>query len=231
MSINRIRSEIKVVFGLTALLPIPALAAFGVLEGLLYNGSLQAADELSIIVVRDFGLFLPLIAALSSAHLMSVEKDEGFDELRHSYPESLSRQSLLRTVIALVQTLMAFCLGWITYSLAFGRMIPPGVLLPVIPATLYLMALSMLVDHLTGSYWAAAGVSLGYWLIEVQIRRISTSPFYLFNAIWPSPGFDPKINLFLLSMAGILLFAVNILIHQKPVRITPANLEPLHDER
>jgi len=218
MPISRIRSELKVIFGLTALIPIPGLACLGLLEGLLYSGSSHFAGQLNFVVLRDFGFLLPLLSALSVAHLMSVERDEGFDDLRYSYPEPIQFQALMRTVMALVLIAVILGLGWAAYSFASGEMISFQWLLPALPATLFLTGLSLLANHLTGSYWVSAGVSLGYWLVEYQTKGILTHSFFLFNSIWPCEGVDPSINIILILSSGLIFLAANILMDPRRLR-------------
>lgn len=221
MFTKRIWYELRVAFGLTSLLPLPALAVFGLLEWLLWRS--DSTHSLQMFVTRDFTLLLPLIAGCSVAHLMSVEKEEGFDELRRSYAEPLVLQSLWRTLIAFVFTGLAFGMGWIVYSLASGSPVSLQAILPALPPTLYLMGLSLLVNHLSGSYWAAVGIILGYWFLEVQAqtRGKLTGNLALFHSVWPQ-GADPTLNPLLLCLMGCLFLAANLLIDQRPRLGSPA---------
>jgi hypothetical protein len=149
---------------------------------------------------------------------MSVERDEGFDDLRYSYPEPIQLQALMRTVMAFILIAVILGLGWAAYSLASGEMISFQWLLPALPATLFLTGLSLLVNHLTGSYWVSAGVSLGYWLVEYQTKGVLTHSFFLFNSIWPSEGVDPSINALLILSSGLIFLAANILLDPRRLR-------------
>lgn len=217
MFIRRMRYELQVAFGLTSLLPLPALVGFALLEWLIWHGD---GDTLQTIILRDFALILPLIAGMAVAHLMSVEKDEGFEELRRSYPESLTRQVLWRTGIAFLLVAGALGLGWAAYSLALGRPVPLALILPCLPPTLYLMGLSLLINHLSGSYWAAAGSVMAYWFIEVQatIRGRLSGNLYLFNSVWDQ-GINSELNVLLLYLVGCLFLIANLLI---AMRVAPA---------
>lgn len=214
MFIKRLRYELRVAFGLTSLLPLPALAAFALLEGLMWHNS--SPESIPASVMRDFTLLLPLISGLSAAHLMSVDEEEGFAEMRHSYAEPLYQQVLWRTGVALLLTGAAAGLGWIAYSLVIGAPLPLQWILPSLPPTLYLMGLSLLANHLSGSYWAATGVTLAYWFLEVQplTRGSLTGNLYLFNAIW-SNGSSPTWNTILLCLVGCLFLAINTLFEQR----------------
>jgi hypothetical protein len=214
MFIKRLRYELRVASGLTSLLPLPALAGFALLEWLMWHDS--SPDSISAYVTRDFTLLLPLIVGLSVAHLMSVEKEEGFDELRHSYAEPLYQQALWRTLIALLLAGAALALGWAAYSLVIKAPVPLQWILQSLPPTLYLMGLSLLINHLSGSYWAAAGVILGYWFLEIQLqtRGKLTGDLFLFNAVWNN-GRDGRWNTILLCLIGGLFLAINILLEER----------------
>ncbi len=214
MFLKRLHYELRAAFGLSSLLPLPALAVFALLEWLIWHDS--SFDSISSSVMRDFTLLLPLISGLSVAHLMSVDQEEGFGELRHSYAEPLYQQALWRTLIALLLTGVAFGLGWVAYSLVIGAPVPFQWVLPSLPPTLYLMGLSLLINHLSGSYWAAAGVTLAYWFIEMQplTRGKLTGTLYLFNAIWKN-GSDAHWNTILLCLVGCLFLVINTLLEQR----------------
>ena len=215
MFLKRLRYELQVAFGLTSLLPLPALAGFALLEWLMWHDSSMNSIN-SFVVTRDFTLLLPLISGLSVAHLMSVDKEEGFDELRQSYVEPLYQQALWRTLIALLLTGTAFGLGWAAYSLVLGIPLPFQWISPSLPPTLYLMGLSLLINHLSGSYWAASGITLGYWFLEMQplTRGKLSGAFSLFNAVWGN-GSDARWNTILLCLMGCFFLGINIFIGQR----------------
>jgi len=214
MFIKRLIYELRAAFGLSSLLPLPALAGFALLEWLIWQDS--SVDSISALVTRDFALLLPLISGLSVAHLMSVDQDEGFGELRHSYTEPLYQQALWRTLIAFLLTGVAFGLGWVAYSLVIGAPVPLQWVLPALPPTLYMMGLSLLINHLSGSYWAAAGVTLVYWFLEVQpqTRGILTGGLFLFNSVWNS-GINENWNTILVCLVGCLFLVVNTFFEQR----------------
>jgi hypothetical protein len=214
MFIKRLSYELRAAFGLSSLLPLPALACFALLEWLIWRDS--SVDSISAAVMRDFTLLLPLISGLSVAHLMSVDREEGFDELRHSYVEPLYQQVLWRTLIALLLTGVAAGLGWIAYSLVIGAAVPLNWILPSLPPTLYMMGLSLLINHLSGSYWAATGVTLVYWFLEVQpqTRGILTGGLFLFNSVWNS-GINENWNTILVCLVGCLFLVVNTFLEQR----------------
>ncbi|MFZ3069505.1 MAG: hypothetical protein WA110_00060 [Anaerolineaceae bacterium] len=216
MFLKRLRYELRAAFGLSSLLPLPALAAFALLEWLIWHDS--SFDSISASVMRDFTLLLPLISGLSVAHLMSVDQEEGFGELRHSYAEPLYQQALWRTLIALLLTGAAAVLGWVAYSLVIGAPVPLQWILPSLPPTLYMMGLSLLTNHLSGSYWTAAGVTLVYWFLEMwpQTRGKLTGGLFLFNTVWKT-NVDETWNTILLCLVGCLFLAINALLEKRHV--------------
>ncbi len=170
MSIKVLWSELRVTFGLTTLLPLPALAGFAALEWLTWRGGRYTIAEMLSAARRDFVLLLPLAAALAAAHLMSVEREEGFAELRDTYPAPPYQLALLRTSIALLFALVAVVGGWIAYGLVSPALDPSRVILPALAPTLFMLGLALLVNNLSGSYWASSGVLMAYWFVEVRTR-------------------------------------------------------------
>ena len=72
--------EMRLVAGLAWLLPCLGLPAFAVLSRLLW-GRFDTEMPLPM-VVNAFEIILPLAAGLSAAHLMTIETEEGFADLR-----------------------------------------------------------------------------------------------------------------------------------------------------
>jgi len=77
--------EARLAFGLSAILPALGLPAYAVLSRLLW-GRHDTELPLSSLVIT-LVILLPLASGLSAAHLMTIEQEENFAELRHSYPE------------------------------------------------------------------------------------------------------------------------------------------------
>ncbi len=225
MSIKVLWSELRVTFGLTALLPLPALAGFAMLEWFTWRDGRYTVAEMLSAARRDFVLLLPLAAAMAAAHLMSVEREEGFAELRDTYPAPPYQLALLRTSIALLFTLVALAGGWIAYGLAIPTLDPSRVILPALAPTILMLGLALLVNNLSGSYWASSGAVMTYWFVEVRTRGELTRALFLFNPAWPLPGLDSTLNQYLLASLGLLFLAANVGVSQRRslAVITPWN--------
>jgi hypothetical protein len=116
-------------------------------------------------------------------------------------------------LIAFVLVGAALGAGWVAYSLALGQAVPLTRILPCLPPTLYLLGLSLLINHLSGSYWVAVGSVMAYWFIEVQAqtRGQLTGDLFLFNAIWDQ-GANQQLNTVLLCLVGCLFLIANLLL-------------------
>jgi hypothetical protein len=202
--------ETRLVAGLSGLLPCLGLPAYAALSRLLWGGY----DELSLgALSKAFVILLPLAAGLSSAHLMGIETEEGFDELRRSYPEPRLWLPLVRGVSALAFLLMASALGAVAFWLAWGLFDPILVLEPAFPPALFLCGLSLLTGGLSRSYWAAVGLTMGWWFLELQIRGQITGALFLFQAVWPCPGVSLQLNHALLTGVGIAFLGINAFVY------------------
>ncbi|MFZ5814299.1 MAG: hypothetical protein ACOY93_03235 [Bacillota bacterium] len=199
--------EARLGLGLNALLAGLMLPAYATLQWYLWvrSGSLPPPLHL----LRAFELILPLSAALGAAHLMLIEREEGFHELRLSYPENRWRLPLLRTAWALALTLLGLAVGAVLFRLGYGPYPLDETVVPALAPILALLGLSLLVGNLTGSYWVAAGAAMSWWLLDAVSRGTYTRLFFLFNATWPCAGVDPTVNRWLLALLGLALLAVN----------------------
>ena len=204
--------EARLVSGLSALLPCLGLPAYAILSRLLWG----RYDQISPVSLHNtFVIVLPLAAGLSAAHLMSIEVEEGFDELRRSYPEPRLYLPLLRSASALAFLLLALILGSVAFWWAWGpwdfNLVPT--LLPAIPPGVFLSGLSLLIGGLSRSYWAAAGAMMGWWFLELQTRGQLTDALFLFHAVWPRTGIAPELNQTLLFGIGVIFFLLNALVY------------------
>ncbi|MFP4345976.1 MAG: hypothetical protein ACLFU8_14870 [Anaerolineales bacterium] len=199
--------EFRVTLGAAALLPLLGLPAFALLQWLFIVSDGQTVEAYNL--VRAFELLLPLTVGLAAAQLMSVERDEGMAELRLSYPEDPWRLPLVRTGVALLIGAVAIVLGLVAFRWVFDP-IPPGALVePALGPTLFLLGLALLVGNLTGNYWLAAALVMGYWFFEVQTQGDVTKSFFLFQYAWPVEAVDYVLNRRLLAGVGGLFLLVN----------------------
>jgi hypothetical protein len=202
------RYEAQIIFGVTAALPVLGLPLAAFVEGLMWQRPYSPTPQL-IDVLRIFEVALPLMTGLAAAHLMTVEREEGFDELRRSYPEATWRVPLLRTAGACLLALISLALGLVGFRLAYGPFDVGVIVGPAIPPALVLLGLALTAGNLTASYWLAAAAVMGTWFFEFQTKGVVTKTFFLFEASWPVPGVDYDLNRGLLVLVGVALIATN----------------------
>jgi hypothetical protein len=199
--------EAKIVFGLAALVPALLLPLYAAFVWLVDRGRSDPTPIEQI--ARDFELLLPLAAALGVAHLMAVEHEEGFAELRTSYPEHPLRLPLIRTTGALLLACGVLAFGTVCILLVHGAHDPRLVLLPALGPLLALLGAALLIGNLFRSYWTAAGAVLAWWLFEELSRGTYTRAFFLFDYRWPQPEIGYTANRWLLVGLGLLFLAGN----------------------
>lgn len=199
--------ELRVTLGLANLLPVLGLPAFALAYSLTWvaEGRTGQVDELRNVIE----ILLPLATGLAAAHLMTVEHEEGFDELRRSYPEPAWQAPLLRTAIGLGLSGMALLLGALVFRWTFGQPYPLAVVLLPIPPAIYLLGLSTFTGNLSRSAWVAAALVMAYWFFEIQTLGRVTQTLFLFEQALPLPGVSLLLNRVLLSGIGLLFLAAN----------------------
>ena len=208
LSLATLRYEARIIFGVTAALPVLGLPLAALVEGLMWSREPVPAPHL-VDVLRTFEVVLPLATGLAAAHLMTVEREEGFDELRRSYPEATWHVPLLRTAGAILLALLSLALGVAAFRLVYGPFDIPAIIGPALPPALVLLGLSLGMSNLTGSYWLAAAATMGYWFFDFQTKGAVSKTLYLFDASWPLPGLDHDLNRGLLVVAGLAMIVAN----------------------
>jgi hypothetical protein len=199
--------ELRVTLGAAALLPLLGLPAFALLQWLFIVSDGQTVEAYNL--VRAFELLLPLGVGLAAAHLMTVEREEGMAEMRASYPEGRWRLPLSRTVVALLLGTTATLLGIAAFRWVFDPLPASELVEPALAPALLLLGLSLLAGNLTGNYWLAAALVMGYWFFEVQTQGDVTHSFFLFQYAWPVDEVDYALNRRLLAGLGGLLLLAN----------------------
>jgi hypothetical protein len=211
--VSRLRSkpagvyEFLVSLGAAALLPLLGLPAFALLQWLFVIS--DGAEVAFYNLVRAFELILPLSAGLAAAHLMTIEQDAGIAELRMSYPESVWRLPVARTFVGLVLSAGAVVLGGLAFRPVFGPLAWGELVTPALAPAFMMVGLSLLAGNLTGSYWLAAALVMGYWFLEIQTRGDVTDTLFLFQYAWPVETVDYALNRRLLAGLGALLLLLN----------------------
>lgn len=206
-ALSPIRYEARLVAGLAGLLPCLGLPAFAALTRLLW-GRFEAEIPL-LMFVNAFEIILPLAAGLSAAHLMTIETEEGFAEIRRSYPESRLRLPLLRSGAALAFLLLELVLGAFTFRFLWGPYEVLPAVLPSLAPSLFLAGLSLLIGGLTRSYWTVAGTVLVYWFLELQTRGRISGTLFLFATVWNWRELSYPLNRLLLAGLGLAFFVIN----------------------
>ena len=132
--------EARIAFGMASLLPALILPGYILLGCLIWLSRAERPDPAQI--AAAFELVLPLSAGLLASHLMTIEREEGFDELRRSYPEASWRMPLMRSIGGLVLILAMASLAAILFRFAYGGDYAlDQVLLPALPPAIYMMGL------------------------------------------------------------------------------------------
>ena len=200
--------EARVAFGWATLLPallLPAYALIFWLNGLAYPGTPELGR-----LVQAFGLGLPLSAGLAAAHLMVIEREEGFDSLRRSYAEPSWRLPVRRALGGVIVVAISAAVAGAIFHLAYGDYAVETVILPTVPSALYLMALALLVGNVSGGYWLPAALVVAYWFLEYQTQGAYTLNAFLFNASMPIRSVDPALNCWLLIGLALGCMALNL---------------------
>lgn len=197
--------EARVAFGLGAVVPALVLPAYAAFLWYAWAG----LPTQPAMLARVFELGMPLLAAMGAAHVMAVEREARFDELRGSYPEHPLRVPLVRTLGALGLTAISFLATAVILSLGCGPFDWNYVVWPGVAPTLFLLGLTLLASGVFGNYWAAAGTGLGYAFVEALTRGTLTKGFFLFDHTWPVENDVLSRNRWLLTGVGILLMGVN----------------------
>ncbi len=199
--------EARIVFGITALLPLLILPGYMLIGWIVWTNR-QSLPSLAQ-MVSVFELALALSGGLACGHLMTIEREEGFDELRRTYAERSWYVPLLRALEAAVLIALSGLLAALLCYFAYGEYDFKHVVLPAFAPALYLAGLALLVNNLSGSYWIAAGVIVGYWYGELTSQGAYTQVLFLFNHSTPLPGLDPALNRALLIGGAVIFFALN----------------------
>lgn len=199
--------EARITFGLPSLLALLILPGYVLLGALMWisRETTPAPQEVRMV----FELGLTLSAGFAAAHLMTIEREEGFDEIRRTYPEHNWRIPLMRAAQIVLFVIAA---GLITAGMLLvvaGGYPLRDTLIPALAPAMWLCALAMLVNNVSGSYWIAVAVVAGYWFGDLMTGGSQSGIFFLFNHSMPKPGIDPVLNRALLLGLALVAFALN----------------------
>ncbi len=199
--------ELRITFGLTSLLPLLCFPLYALLYWYLWTHGGRPDPR---VLLKGFEGALPALAAVAAAHLMTVEREAGFAELRSTYPENRWRMPLIRTATAAALSLGAAALGALLFRLAMGPWSLIELALPGAAPTLFLTGLALLAGNLSGSYWVGAGSAMGWWLFDLIFRGSFTTWIFLFARLYPPADVDYGTNRWLLTGLGVGLHLINL---------------------
>lgn len=199
--------EARITFGLPSLLALLIVPGYVLLGSLMWlsRDTMPAPQEVRMI----FELGLTLSAGFAAAHLMTIEREEGFDEIRRTYPEHNWRVPLLRSAQIVLFVIAAGLIAAGMLLVVAGGYPLRDTLIPALAPAIWLAALAMLVNNVSGSYWIAVAVAAGYWMGEALVRGAYSGSFFLFNHAMPKPDVDPVLNRALLLGLALVAFALN----------------------
>ena len=202
--------EARIIFGFPVVLPTLLLPTYALIQWFIWSRSMDP-PQLSAIL-RGFELMLPLSTATAAAHLMVVDKEERFHELRVTYPEPFWFVPVLRTSGALGLGGISAILGMVLFRFAFGPYAAIDQVLPALPPTLFLLGLSLFVSHMGANYWASSGTVVGIWFFSLFTRGRVLPLFYLFDRSWPVDTVSYLENRWALAGMGAVLLVANALL-------------------
>lgn len=168
--------DLRVVFDMTMILPAFLLPLYALILYLMWQQQPAQIGQ----ITSAFELLLPLAGGLATAHLMVVEHEAGFADLRRSYPESSWRLPLMRTLAAVLWVAIMALIGILSFRVAYGEFDLLEVVSPAVAPSLYLLGWSLLVGNLTRNYWIVAAVVMGYWGFDYYTQGTLTQSIYLF---------------------------------------------------
>lgn len=199
--------EIRVTFGWSSAVATLLLPSYALLGWIIWTTQQRTPSLFEI--TTAFELLLPLAAGLLGSQLMSIERDERFDEIRRSYPEAWWHVPLLRSCIAIVFIVLAAVVGAVIFRFAYGDYHVTEIVLPAIPPALYLLSLALLINNMSSNYWIAMTAVIGYWFIDYQTAGHYTGALFLFRTTIPQPDVHYEVNRWLLIGIALLLFVLN----------------------
>lgn len=200
--------EARIAFGLASFLPLLLLPAYTLLALLAWRPPRQPPSITEPIAVIE--ALLTLSAGLACAHLMTIEREEMFDGIRRSYPESTWRIPLMRTITAMLFILVIAFISAAIFRIAYGVYDLQEVLIPAFIPAFYLGSIALLVNNISGSYWVAGGIVAAYWYGDMTSVGRYTGVVYLFNHSRPNPNIDLPLNQWVLVLGTFLCIGLNI---------------------
>jgi ABC-type transport system involved in multi-copper enzyme maturation permease subunit len=163
-------------------------------------------------------IVMPVIAVVIFANSFAEELEEKLLRLLYAYPYKMLYVILEKIVLCLIFILICFaiCLwvghlggiviSWHDVNYAAWR---------ILPATLFIGALSLLVSLLGRNMLAGLGAGIGFWFLELTTHGQWTKKLFLFQPIWPINTTTQNENSLFLLLIGFALFTVAIYLFHK----------------
>jgi ABC-type transport system involved in multi-copper enzyme maturation permease subunit len=164
-------------------------------------------------------IVMPVIAIVIFANSFAEELEERLPRLLYAYPFKMPYVILERIGLCLIFLLVSFALSllggylggislsWHDIGYAAWR---------VLPASLFLGALSLLVSLLGRNMLAGLGAGVGYWFLELTTQGQWTGKIFLFHFIWPIHlSTTQNENSIFLFLIGFILLTVAIYLFHK----------------
>jgi len=197
--------EARIAFGFASVLPLLGLPVYALIDVLNRHGGLANPG-----MPTNFELLVPLVTGLSAAHLMSIEREERFDELRQTFSEAAWQVPVARIWGALVGLAISLFVTFLILTLHYPVVRIIEAFLPAVAPALYLMGLAFLSNNVSGNYWLSASLIGLYWFLEYASRGQLTRHFYLFNHTFPIEFVSYQINRLTLFVLATLLLTLNV---------------------
>jgi hypothetical protein len=156
-------------------------------------------------------MVLPLAGGLIAAHLMSTETENGFHELRRSYPEATWRKPVFRWLGGTLYLLLSGLMAALLLRLAYGPFDLLYVMVPSLAPGLFMMTLALFLNAVSQHYQGVAALVSAYWLMELLTGGQFTGELHLFARIQQQFVTSYELNRGLFVVLSALLLLATIL--------------------
>jgi len=209
--LHKLYYEYRLTSGVAIWLPTLLLPAFAIFNWWLFSEDNPYTMPMFERITMIFELGLPLTAALAVAHLMGIEREQNFDELRHTMPEATWEILAYRIAVAIIMTLISIGITAASMAILWEPFDLWSILENVLPAVSFMVAMSIAVNTVVGNYWVSSAAVVGYWLIDFNTGGAYTRGLYLFQSYRPRPDLNATINISLLLVMALVCVTLALL--------------------
>jgi ABC-type transport system involved in multi-copper enzyme maturation permease subunit len=156
-------------------------------------------------------IVMPVIAVVIFANSFAEELEEKLLRLLYVFPYKMLYVILEKIVLCLIFLLFSFVLSlWVGHlgGIALTWHDVNYAAWRILPATLFIGALSLLVSLVGRNMLAGLGAGIGYWFLELATHGQWTKKLFLFQSIWPINTTTQNENSLFLLLSGLVLFTV-----------------------